>query len=302
MSRRPTNPLTILRKKKPWDIAANVTLREAAEITTGRPQYLTERMAAAFHEAAHIVVAAHLGIRTITVQLPQNLYRASACMNVDGLSPHNPMDITTELEQATIDFAGEVAEGINGTITGCPLPVFRDGINDTRNGLARIAKFLSEKRRLTLDPAAWPYIEQWAEAHPANGYENQSPDEHKKSCVQAMQNDALAIVARNFELIDAVAAVILAISENRSHQIWPDDIAEWLQVQVRMPSYFQHSAGRDCAYQFPDWLKPYLTKNLYPYHFTRNELRRLQMATPRSSIEDLMATMDFGIDERDDRT
>jgi len=294
MSRRPTRPLTILRQKKPWDIAANVTLLEAAEITTGRAQYRAERMAAAFHEAAHIVVAAHFGIRISTFQLPQNFHRMRAGVTTDYLSPHNPMDITTTLEDATIDFAGEVAEGINGTITGLQLPIFRDGINDTRNGLERVDRFLREAQRLTHDPAAWPYIKQRAEARPATDFKIQTSDEHKNSWVKTLQADALAIVAQNFELVDAVAAVILAISENQSHQIWPGDIAEWLHDQVHMPSYFQHSAGRDCAYQFPDWLKPYLTKNLYPYHYTRNELTRLQKATPRPSIEDLMATMDFG--------
>jgi hypothetical protein len=238
-------------------------------------------MAAAFHEAAHIVVAAHLGIRTSTFQLPQNFHRASAGMTTDYLSPNNPMDITTALENATIDFAGEVAEGINGTITRCSLPIYRDSINETRKGIASVDRFLREAKRVTHDPAAWPHIKQWAEAHPATDFEIQTPDEHKKSCVLAMQTDALAIFARNFELVDAIGAVILAISKNQPYELWPGDIAEWLQGQVYMPSCFQDSAGRVRTYPFPDWLEPYLTTNLYPYQYTRNELKNLETSILR---------------------
>jgi hypothetical protein len=152
-------------------------------------------------------------------------------------------------------------------------------------------------RMRTHNPDAAPYIERWATTHPHQGEPIPSDEEVRAWLYQRQAREAMRVVAHQFALIDAVAAILLVISKDNPYQEWPGECSDWLHEQVQIDSFHQDCARRVCVYQFPDWLRPSLCQTPYPFKAIRDEIEMLSASLPTIptiSVEYLLSQMDFG--------
>ena len=254
-------------------VASKMSLRQAAEATTERPEDIPERMANAFHEAAHMVAMAHFNIwaevvyvPTVTLKgkqrgCPVMFRQRNAGLLTDYRSP-TPFDEVFLQEDAVCDLVGEVAECINGTIPNATGPVFRKQTPDAIHANDQCLKFQWQLRDALSDPDSLAYCAQWLQANgrPLQG-SGAAPTLTDQQMVDQWrprrEREALYIMADDFELIDAVGAVILCHADKTGT----------LPVNIRHNAWIKHQLGihplcrkvleRRCAYEYPDWLEQY---------------------------------------------
>lgn len=265
----------------PFDgIAGTNTLRNAIAKTTPRAQDREDRARSVHHEAAHVVAAARVGMRPAGVSIP--LRNASgvlrkrpgwgqmnATMHVDYCSPDNPMDVLSTLENAAIDLIGDVSEAVNGTTSG--KPDFLRRTSDAESAELRVAEFA---RMLIADLARG-----------RRRSSSLTDDTAEAACTRIARGSALRIMAQDFELIDATAAVLtLKVGADGAWE-YPFELYEWIKPQLQLPASGRSCAGRECLYTFPRWLVPYKHMHMYPFGSLRTLLRHLRAELPSQAID-----------------
>lgn len=233
-------------KLPPADIAANVTLREAAAVTTPRAGDAPKRIADAYHEAHHVVVDACFGCRTGYVVIPiRDIH--GAILVPKHWPPDRPLqdhatswgathqreDFGTQLEDAVGYYAGILAECV---LWGDKLPILHDEAkSDHAQGLDAIEKFVRHSSNRT-------------------GTQREALTEklvgrHHRNTLRT----AKALVGLHYATIDATAAVILCHSKNGG-LLWTDEHQEWLTNEIHKKNEGHSHKRRKTYIKRPPWL------------------------------------------------
>ena len=277
-------PPVAIQALTPAEVAMHVTLKKALAVTSCWHGDDPNRAFDAFHEACHIVSAAHYRNRTIYVYVPKhdaggNLLTPKGGLQQPGQTYASMFpalwqveDVTYEIEDAVVYYAGIVAECI---LLGWNLPELPNGSkSDHACGVAQLESFTGRFHEITRE-----------RRHKRFGALTDLEERrHIKSMMKYFHgialNSARALVSSQYGTIDAVAAMILLHGENGGLW-WSLCHQDWLAAEMRKAPLRRDSARRETWIRPPKWLgrSPSKTK---PFDFTplRRNLDELMAGQP----------------------
>ena len=234
----------------PAQIAATVTLRQAAEATTPRPQDINQRVGDAFHEGHHVVVDARHGYRTGYVVIPNRDHQGHL-IRPHGWPPEWPVldhattrsipnqrdDLITQLEDAVSYHIGIVAECV---WQGWRIPELPDAAkSDHAKAYQCLETYVRTRHKLHGGRADLTNRK----------LDNLIGVQHRLALRRAQ-----VLAGRHFSLIDSVATIILCHGCHGGLLSWTDRHHEWLMNEIHHKGRGRPHA-RETYLEQPPWLR-----------------------------------------------